>query len=51
MKSSNLAVVFAPTLMRPLTDDGAISIANLPYEQKFIDRLITNVDSIFVNLR
>jgi hypothetical protein len=46
MKSSNLAVVFAPTLMRSLDDDSILNLATLQYEQKFIERLITHADNI-----
>lgn len=47
MKPHNLAVVFAPTLMKPLDDDG-MSLASVQYQQGFIKRLIENFEGIFL---
>ncbi|XP_011403146.1 PREDICTED: rho GTPase-activating protein 29-like [Amphimedon queenslandica] len=46
MKSHNLAVVFAPTLMKPVDEDG-MNLASIQFQQAFIKKLIENFDDIF----
>ena len=50
MTAKNLAVVFAPTIMRsPNESDKALEIEELPAQQKIIEILIKHNDLIFEN--
>jgi Rho GTPase-activating protein 39 len=45
MDSSNLAMVFAPNLLRCRSDDPKIILENTRKEMNFIRALITNMDA------
>ncbi|KAJ8317771.1 hypothetical protein KUTeg_004676 [Tegillarca granosa] len=47
MGSDNLAIVFAPTLMRSPINDPMVSLMNAQFEQKFIEQLIVKYREIF----
>ena len=46
MMTSNLAVVFSPTLMKS-PDNNDLSFTDLPYQQKLIVLLINNFNCVF----
>ncbi|CAK8685604.1 unnamed protein product [Clavelina lepadiformis] len=50
MSASNLAIVFGPTLMRPVSMDGNESLKTLidmPYQSRIVEMLIVHKDFIF----
>ena len=47
MLASNLAVVFSPTLMKPI-DNNDLNFTDLPHQQKLLVLLINNFNSVFV---
>ena len=50
MTAKNLAVVFAPTIMRsPNESDKMLEIQELPAQQRIVEMLIKHTDLIFEN--
>jgi hypothetical protein len=47
MNFENLAIVFGPTLMRPISPDPVVALKNAHKEQKITELLISNYHSIF----
>ncbi|XP_041371840.1 N-chimaerin-like isoform X2 [Gigantopelta aegis] len=47
MSAENLAIVFAPTLMRPLETDPMISLLAAKFEQKVIELMLLNYKELF----
>jgi hypothetical protein len=47
MNFENLAIVFGPTLMRPINPDPVVALKNAHKEQKITELLISNYHSIF----
>lgn len=50
MGSDNLAIVFAPTLMRSPINDPMVSLMNAQFEQKFVEQLIVKYREIFAKV-
>ena len=47
MSFENLAIVFGPTLMRPINPDPVLALKNQHKEQKITEFLIANFSQIF----
>eukprot|EP01090_Pellita_catalonica_P016845 TRINITY_DN4954_c0_g1_i1.p1 TRINITY_DN4954_c0_g1~~TRINITY_DN4954_c0_g1_i1.p1 ORF type:complete len:485 (-),score=108.41 TRINITY_DN4954_c0_g1_i1:36-1490(-) len=51
MTVNNIAIVFAPTLLRPPGDKIALSIQNASYQNNLVRFMIENYDEIFENVK
>jgi hypothetical protein len=48
MEAKNLAIVFAPTLLRPTGNDPLTTLNDATKSQRIIELLILNYDDLFV---